>query len=372
MTKGRFAFTSRAESALAAVVAVMIAGASACGSAGQDDPKAGSGAGGGVITGAAGSGGHGPASTSASSSTSGAGGKDGGVPKGPPYPIVLAHGFFGFNDFAGAGFLTYFVNVKKTLEAAGEVVDTPAVDPFNDSDFRGDQLITHIEDLLAKTGASKVNIIGHSQGGLDARAVAHKRPDLVASVVTIGTPHYGTPVADIAVKLLADPNAANLIDELAKLLGGPLYDQINQETSLTKPLHLFSKPGIADFNLKHPDAPSVFYASIGGRSSLHGLDNACKGDIVVPFIKPWESTLDPIDPALSVTALVLDGGLYNYANDGLVRSTDMRWGEFCGCVPGDHLDEIGQLFGDSPGGFNDFDHYQFYRDLVAYIRATGV
>ena len=28
------------------------------------------------------------------------------VGSGPPYPIVLCHGFFGFNDFAGAGFLT--------------------------------------------------------------------------------------------------------------------------------------------------------------------------------------------------------------------------------------------------------------------------
>ena len=35
-------------------------------------------------------------------------------------------------------------------------------------------------------------------------------------VVTIGTPHYGTPVADIAVKLIADPNAAALIDALAR------------------------------------------------------------------------------------------------------------------------------------------------------------
>ena len=53
---------------------------------------------------------------------------------GPPYPIVLAHGFFGFEDFAGAGFLTYYYDVKEHLAQQGETqVFTPAVDPFNHS-----------------------------------------------------------------------------------------------------------------------------------------------------------------------------------------------------------------------------------------------
>jgi triacylglycerol lipase len=90
-------------------------------------------------------GGDGP-STGAWSNGSGAGGVGGEGPGGAPYPIVLAHGFFGFNDFAGAGFLTYFYGVKDDLAAHGEtMVFTPAVDPFNDSTFRGDQLEADIE-----------------------------------------------------------------------------------------------------------------------------------------------------------------------------------------------------------------------------------
>src|SRR6185369_9552458 len=109
-----------------------------------------------------------------------------------------------------------------------------AVDPFNSSDYRSDQLIAHVEEILAETGKEKVILIGHSQGGLDARAVASKRPDLVAAVMTVATPHHGSPVSDIALGLVDDPIASSLLDQLAKLLGGPLYDQIGDETSIAK------------------------------------------------------------------------------------------------------------------------------------------
>lgn len=350
--------------AFAALLALALSGA-ACGSAGQDTDDAAAAATGGVITGAGG----GPQATS-TAVTSGVGGGDGGaggMAKGPPYPFVFAHGFFGFEKFAGADFLTYYYQVKERLAQQGEVIDTPSVDPFNDSDYRGHQLIDRIEAFRAQTGAAKVNIIGHSQGGLDARVVAHDRPDLVASVVTIATPHQGTPVADVAMKLLADPNAAKVIDDLGKLLGAPLYDQIGNQTSVTKPLQLFSKAGIAAFNLKYPDAPGVFYASVAGRSAYHASDNDCAGDLSLQFITQWNKKLDPVDPLLGATSLLLGSG----ANDGLVRDQDARWGEFWGCVPADHLDEIGQLFGDGPGLGNDWDHLKFYSLLVQYLRQRG-
>jgi triacylglycerol lipase len=352
--------------AFAAVLALVVGGA-ACGTAGEN-PEAASGSDstGSLITGAGG----GPAAVTASAVTAGVGGGEGGgggMAKGAPYPFVLAHGFFGFEKFAGSDFLTYFYKVKEHLAQQGEEVDTPSVDPFNSSDYRGQQLITRIEAFLAKTGASKVNLIAHSQGGLDARVVAHDRPDLVASVVTVATPHQGTPVADVALKLLGDPNAQKVIDDLAQLLGGPLYDQIGNQTSLAKPLYLFSKVGIAEFNAKYTDSPGVFYASVGGRSVYHTSDNDCAGDLSLQFITQWNKKLDPVDPLLGATSLILGSG----AHDGLVRNKDAHWGEFWGCVPADHLDEIGQLFGDSAGLGNEWDHLKFYSLLVQYIRQRG-
>jgi triacylglycerol lipase len=296
----------------------------------------------------------------------------GGATTHGPYPIVLAHGFFGFNDFAGSDFITYFYRVQDTLAAEGTVVYTPAVDPFNTSDVRGAELLAAIQQILADTGAAKVNIIGHSQGGLDARVVANLRPDLVASIVTISTPHEGTPVADVVLQLISDPNFQDVVDEIVDVVGAPLWDQLGNQSSVFLPLELFSQPGIAAFNAAHPDEPGVFYASIAGRSGDHDDDDPdCQPDALMSFIAQYHTDTDPVDPLLSVSELICANGFDDITNDGLVPASSARHGQFWGCVPADHLDEIGQLLGDDPGGDNPFDYMQLYRDVIGEIRNRG-
>lgn len=53
------------------------------------------------------------------------------------------------------------------------------------------QLNDTIEKALSKTGR-KVHLIGHSLGGIIARAIAAQRPSDVASVITLGAPFRGT------------------------------------------------------------------------------------------------------------------------------------------------------------------------------------
>ncbi len=353
------------------VLSALLFAATACSGDAPSDTTDSTGS---VWTGVSGAGGGHASTASHSGVTSGGGGMGGagGTASGAPYPVVLAHGFFGFNDFAGAGFLTYFYGVKDYLAQEGEVVYTPSVDPFNDSTYRGNQLIAAIEDIRLQTGASKVIIIGHSQGGLDARVVAHDRPDLVAAVVTIATPHNGTPIADVALKVLADPNFAGVVNSLVNLIGAPLYDQIGNETAVTKPLHLFSQAGIAAFNAAYPDAPGVFYASIAGRSQLSLGGQECAPMVGLPFIKAQDTQKDPVDAFFLTTELVVQGDLGNpFVNDGLVRVKDAKHGEFWGCIPADHLDEVGQIAGDGPGLGNNWEYKPFYRDLIKHLRALG-
>jgi len=292
---------------------------------------------------------------------------------GPPYPIVLAHGFFGFETFAGVDFVTYYYGVADRLADDGEAfVFTPAVNPFDDSTARGEQLLTHVEEILAITGHAKVNLVGHSQGGLDARVVASLRPDLVASVTTVATPHHGTPIADIVLGLVPDPQAQALADELAQVLGAALWSEIDGDTSITEALAQFSTPGIAAFNATYPDAPGVVYASIAGRSSLHLGGPACDLPNAPAFLADFAADRDAIDSGLALSAAILTADpLAPVANDGLVRVTDARWGEFLGCIPADHLDEVGQLLGDVPGLTNPWRHDDFYSALVAHVRAQG-
>ncbi|MGE0788790.1 MAG: esterase/lipase family protein [Sandaracinaceae bacterium] len=301
-------------------------------------------------------------------------GTDAGPPRlGPPYPIVLCHGFFGFDDFAGAGFLSYFYGVRDDLAANGETnVFTPAVDPFNDSTARGEELIAHIEMILAMTGHERVNLIGHSQGGLDARYVASHRPDLVASVTTFATPHRGSPIADVVLGLVSDPRAQDLADAIVRVIGAPLYDAAGNETSVFAALRQFSVDGSAAFNAATPDDPSVAYYSLSGRTDLSFGGSACRTSGAPSFISRYDTNLDPVDPLLDLSEQIVDGGLVSaIPNDGLVRVEDAQWGRFLGCVPADHMDEVGQIGGDSPGFGNPFDHLALFRDLVTFLRSEG-
>jgi triacylglycerol lipase len=299
---------------------------------------------------------------------------DAHVGLGPPYPIVFAHGFFGFNDFAGAGFVDYFWHVKQHLASKGESqIYTPAVDPFNSSEYRGNQLAAAVKKIREDTGYDKVVIVGHSQGGLDARVVAHDHPEWVAAVVTVGTPHDGVPFADIALKIKPDSRLNDILDELAKLLGGPLYDTVGSETSLSKAIRQFTTTAMKDFNAKYTDAFGMPYWSIAGRTNYKpDAVTECKTvDEMPAFMQPFRSSLDPTDPLLSVTEQVLEE-LKGLPNDGLVDVGRARWGTFLGCIPADHLDEMGQLLGDAPGGTNKFDHLAFYEGLVKWLRAKGL
>jgi triacylglycerol lipase len=346
----------------------------ACGETGDDagfrnlDPGADAAAAGGSGGGGGGGGGAGAAGGGADASP------DAGPKHGPPYPIVLAHGFFGFEQFAGVDFATYFYQVRDHLASHGEpLVFTPAVDPFNDSTHRGAELANHVAAILEETGHARVNLIGHSQGGLDARVVAHDHANRVASVTTVATPHGGTPIADVVLGLAQSDQATALIDWLVQMAAAPLYDAAGNETALSKPMHLFSQPGIAAFNAEYTDAAGVQYFSVTGRTGLHPGGADCVVAGAPDFVASFAGVLDASDPLLAPTEALLDGGLADpFPNDGLVRVKDARWGAFLGCVPADHLDQIGHLFGDAPGLTNPWRHLDFYAGLVAFLRAQGL
>ncbi|OYY67379.1 MAG: alpha/beta hydrolase [Sphingomonas sp. 28-63-12] len=56
----------------------------------------------------------------------------------------------------------------------------------------GERLIARIEAIVAETGAP-LTLIGVSLGGMMARFVAHRRPDLVREVITVSSPFAGAP-----------------------------------------------------------------------------------------------------------------------------------------------------------------------------------
>ena len=104
----------------------------------------------------------------------------------------------GFGEFIPGNLqrINYFNEVKEHLELRfpGTRVFAPGVDFKGSIERRGQQLADAIHEIH-----EPVHVIAHSMGGLDARWAMAKRADQtgnVVSLVTIGTPHRGSEVAD--------------------------------------------------------------------------------------------------------------------------------------------------------------------------------
>lgn len=95
-------------------------------------------------------------------------------------PVILVPGFLAGDGslsllsrtLRGQGFRTYrshiHANVGCTLDAAA-------------------QLESRLESIAMQRG-SRVQVVGHSLGGMIARGIAVRRPDLVSNIVTMGSP----------------------------------------------------------------------------------------------------------------------------------------------------------------------------------------
>lgn len=281
-----------------------------------------------------------------------------------PYPIVLAHGMFGF---ASLGPLDYFYGIPAALEVSGRKVYAKRVDAVQSAEVRGQQLLAIVDAVRAETGAEKVVIIGHSQGGLDARWVANHDPAHIAAVVTVATPHRGSPVADVAGGFLPG-NSSVALDVLANLFGlSP-----GSGASFAGALASLSTQGASSFNAATPDALGVAYYSIAGRSALAGAGACPTG--AGAFMHAWDSEVDPLKVELLPVAAILSAATFpaTPTQDGLVTVGSATWGTFLGCIPADHLDQVCQVAGQSAGFGNDFDCLGFWTGLEQYLRTQSL
>jgi triacylglycerol lipase len=110
----------------------------------------------------------------------------------PAPPVLLVHGFCGTKSSWSL--------VARTLNARGLTCDAITYAPFGASvEQLADRLVAEVERILARTGADKVHLVGHSLGGvIIAQAIADGGLNgLVDTVVTLGSPFGGSPWANL-------------------------------------------------------------------------------------------------------------------------------------------------------------------------------
>lgn len=252
------------------------------------------------------------------------------------YPIVLCHGMAGFDSLFGV--VDYFYGIESALTSGGAKVFVTHVPAFNTTEARGEELLSEVEDIVARTGAGKVNLVGHSHGGLDVRYVAAMRPDLVASVTTVGTPHKGAALADFLRKNVSSGGFTEGVlslfaDSLGTVLG--LLSGHTSAQDAVGALDSLTSQGTAAFNAKFPAGiPSTSCGS--GPASANGIAfYSWTGH------SPITNLLDVSDGPLGLSATV-----YPSANDGLVGACSAHFGTVLrDDYTMNHLDEVNQLLG---------------------------
>src|SRR5512139_638782 len=130
--------------------------------------------------------------------------------------IYLVPGFFGFTNL---GRLRYFAHVREFLTqrcaAMGLKTAIHVVKTFPTSSLP--KRAARVLETMAESmhpGTGSVHLIGHSSGGLDARLAAAPNVSLptaldvgrfaarIRTIISVATPHYGTPVASFFTGLL--------------------------------------------------------------------------------------------------------------------------------------------------------------------------
>jgi triacylglycerol lipase len=215
----------------------------------------------------------------------------------------------------------------------------PNVSSSNSSELRGEQLIRYLDNLRAVTGQKKFNLIGHSHGGPTIRYVASVRPDLVASVTTVGAPHTGSKVADGLSATLPPgsplrPLVVGFVNALGTFIELASGDHDPQDSLAA--LESLDSRGAARFNAKYPQAMPAT-ACGQGAASVNGIRYYSMGGTSV-----LTNLFDASDALLGAGALFF--GFEQ--NDGLVGKCSSHLGTVLrDDYPWNHLDEVNQSFG---------------------------
>ncbi|OHB88397.1 MAG: hypothetical protein A3E19_06645 [Planctomycetes bacterium RIFCSPHIGHO2_12_FULL_52_36] len=259
---------------------------------------------------------------------------------GTNYPIILAPGVFGFDRKK----ISYFLGITRYLNDMGfQTMHTKTV--VARVERRAMVLKHQIEGHLKKTRASKVNIIAHSMGGLDARYMIAKldMEDRVASLSTVVTPHRGTSIADWGIR------RGGLVLRLLKGL-------LRMDTKL---IHDLTTESCRRFNEEVENARQVRYFTYSGSKTKLRLN---------PLFWPAHNVImkeegenDGLVSVKSARWVSASGGLRRTPDNGV---------KYMGNFKADHLDLIGWNLGLKI--LRSFNAKRFYHHVAENIKKEGL
>ena len=145
------------------------------------------------------------------------------------------------------------------------------------------------------------------------------------------------------------------------VFSGFVWDDQQGDPDIAAAMQTCSTQAMQRFNevmLDDPDVQYFSYAGFSGRLA-DGRPECLGGELPIP------RRGDTIAPEFATTSFTLAA---SYAQMMGWSVESAKWGRFRGCLPADHLDQIGQL-----GGLVDtFNYREFYEEHAAFLVDEGL
>lgn len=267
------------------------------------------------------------------------------------YPIVLAHGMG--TEAEIMRLIPYWGNIPDDLKDEGADVYVTNVNAMDSTANKAAQWKAQVLQILAISGAAKVNVIGHSHGCIYTRYAISNLGlgSKVASHTSLAGPHRGSAVADMIMGLIPDtmePMVGDVLNTvMCFLMGDENPDSVANGYELTRPY-------MNDvFNPNTKNVPGIYYQSYAYK---------CKNVIGAGlFSITW------------LPMLIAEGD-----NDVLVSVTSAKWGNFKGVIEGsplgygvNHLAAVGMLSGLLYPPAIGYDPSEQCINIVADLKSRG-
>ncbi len=186
------------------------------------------------------------------------GGNNGCKPSGAhPYPVVLVHATLADEGsnwvtlaplLANSGYCVYGFNYGATLASleAWPFIG-PRIDGLGHIETSAKELSSFVNNVLSKTKASKVDLVGHSQGGMmpnyyikDLGGAAK-----VNELIGLAPSNHGTTLDGVTNLIEKFPFATELVTGLLEFLGAPSLTEQTENSAFMKKLFGAGEPVVA-------------------------------------------------------------------------------------------------------------------------------
>ncbi|HTQ67060.1 MAG TPA: alpha/beta fold hydrolase [Solirubrobacteraceae bacterium] len=172
-----------------------------------------------------------------------------------PYPIVLVHATAADQGsnwvtlsplLANNGYCVYSFNYGETAASFPLIpfITEGRIDALGHIENSAKELSSFVNKVLSKTGASKVDLVGHSQGGMMPNYYIKYLGGSakVNELIGLSPSNHGTTLSGVTTYLERFPFAVEIIPGLLELLGAPSLPEQEQGSAFMKKLFGSGEP----------------------------------------------------------------------------------------------------------------------------------